>query len=79
MNRMTERTKMREIKDLNAKVKDQRPKLKKQRPKLKDQAQRPKLKITLLAQTHILPIHPVPAVRLRRTQIPEPRFRSLFL
>ncbi len=70
MNRMTERTKMREIKDLSAKVKDQRPKLKKQRPKLK---------ITLLAQTHILPIHPVPALRLRRTQIPEPRFRSLFL
>jgi hypothetical protein len=38
MNRMTERTKMREIKDLSAKVKDQRPKLKKQRPKLKDQS-----------------------------------------
>ena len=76
MNRMTERTKMG---DQRSKRKGQRPKLKKQRPKLKDQAQRPKLKITLLAQTHILPIHPVPAVPLRRTQIPEPRFRSLFL
>ena len=73
MNRMTEERKPGN-QNGSANVRDQS-----LETKGKKQSSKNKFKITLLAQTHILPIYPVPAVRLRRTRIHELLFRSLYL